>query len=34
MLGFVPEDAHVVPHLSRNMERASGQPANLDWLFE
>ena len=30
VLGFIPEDAHVVPHITS----AAGQPANLDWLFE
>jgi hypothetical protein len=30
VLGFIPEATHVVPHITS----ATGQPANLDWLFE
>jgi hypothetical protein len=32
VLGFIPEDARVTPHVSFNPE--SKQPPNLDWLFE
>jgi hypothetical protein len=32
VLGFIPEDAHVTPHVSFDPE--SKQPPNLDWLFE
>jgi hypothetical protein len=32
VLGFIPEDTHVTPHVSFDPE--SKQPPNLDWLFE
>lgn len=32
VLGFIPEDTHVTPHVSFDSE--SKQPPNLDWLFE
>jgi hypothetical protein len=34
VLGFIPEDAHVTPHMSMNLQGVNGQPPNLDWLFE
>ena len=30
ILGFVPADYHVTPHINFS----AGGPANLDWLFE
>lgn len=33
VLGFLPEDAHVIPHMTRALGGATQQP-NLDWLFE
>jgi len=32
VLGFIPEDTHVTPHV--NFDPESKQPPNLDWLFE
>ena len=32
VLGFIPENTHVAPHVNFNPE--SKQPPNLDWLFE
>lgn len=34
VLGFIPEDAHVTPHMSMNLRGPNGQPPNLDWMFE
>jgi hypothetical protein len=34
VLGFIPEDAHVTPHINFSTESTNGQPPNLDWLFE
>jgi hypothetical protein len=31
VVGFIPEDAHVTPHVNFS---AAGGPPNLDWLFE
>lgn len=31
VVGFIPEDIHVTPHMSSS---ANGGPPNLDWLFE
>jgi hypothetical protein len=34
VVGFIPEDAHVSPHIDFSTTGANGQPPNLDWLFE
>jgi hypothetical protein len=34
VVGFIPEDAHVTPHVNFSTTGANGQPPNLDWLFE
>jgi hypothetical protein len=34
VVGFIPEDAHVTPHVNFSTSRTNGQPPNLDWLFE
>lgn len=34
VLGFIPEDAHVTPHVSFVTNGEDGQPPNLDWMFE
>jgi len=34
VVGFIPEDAHVRPHVNFNTTGANGAPPNLDWLFE
>jgi hypothetical protein len=34
VLGFIPEDTHVVPHVNFSTTGTNGQPPNLDWLFE
>lgn len=34
VLGFIPEDTHVTPHISFSTTGADGNPPNLDWLFE
>ena len=34
VLGFIPEDAHVTPHINFSTSSANGQPPNLDWMFE
>jgi len=34
VLGFIPEDAHVTPHVTFSTTAEGGQPPNLDWLFE
>ena len=32
VLGFVPEDLHIVPHVNEAQNAGGGE--NLDWLFE
>lgn len=32
VLGFIPEDVHVTPHVS--FDSGKGEPPNLDWMFE
>jgi hypothetical protein len=34
VLGFIPEDVHVTPHITFSADGAGSQPPNLDWLFE
>jgi hypothetical protein len=34
VVGFIPEDAHVTPHVNFSTTGANGEPPNLDWLFE
>jgi hypothetical protein len=34
VVGFIPEDAHVSPHLTFSAKGTNGGPPNLDWLFE
>ncbi len=34
VVGFIPEDAHVTPHVNFSAPGENGQPPNLDWLFE
>jgi hypothetical protein len=34
VLGFIPEDTHVTPHLNFSTAGTEGQLPNLDWLFE
>jgi hypothetical protein len=34
VLGFIPEDLHVTPHIDFSIQGKDGQPPNLDWLFE
>jgi hypothetical protein len=34
VLGFIPEDTHVTPHITFSTAATSNQPPNLDWLFE
>ena len=34
VVGFIPEDAHVTPHVNFSTTGTDGQPPNLDWLFE
>ena len=34
VLGFIPEDTHVTPHITFSTTSATKQPPNLDWLFE
>ena len=34
VLGFIPEDLHVTPHINFSTASTNGQPPNLDWLFE
>jgi hypothetical protein len=34
VLGFIPEDAHVTPHINFDITGTASQPPNLDWLFE
>jgi hypothetical protein len=34
VLGFIPADTHVTPHINFSTSASNGQPPNLDWLFE
>ncbi len=34
VLGFIPEDTHVTPHVTFTTTGDNNQPPNLDWLFE
>ena len=34
VLGFIPEDTRITPHLTFSTTAANNQPPNLDWLFE
>jgi len=34
VVGFIPEDAHVTPHINFSTTGSNGEPPNLDWLFE
>ncbi len=34
VVGFIPEDAHVTPHVNFSTTGTNGEPPNLDWLFE
>ena len=34
VVGFIPEDAHVTPHVNFSTTGKNGEPPNLDWLFE
>ncbi len=34
VLGFIPADLHVTPHIDFSATGENGQPPNLDWLFE
>ncbi len=34
VVGFIPEDAHVTPHVNFSTTGENGEPPNLDWLFE
>ena len=34
VLGFIPEDTHVTPHITFSTTTTDNQPPNLDWLFE
>jgi hypothetical protein len=34
VVGFIPEDAHVTPHVNFSTIGTDGAPPNLDWLFE
>jgi len=34
VVGFIPEDTHVTPHVNFSTTGTNGQPPNLDWLFE
>ncbi len=34
VVGFVPEDTQVAPHIELSATDANGRPQNLDWLFE
>jgi hypothetical protein len=34
VVGFIPEDTHVTPHINFSTTRTNGEPPNLDWLFE
>ncbi|QHN03013.1 hypothetical protein FTO74_06235 [Granulicella sp. WH15] len=34
VLGFIPEETHVTPHINFSTASSDGHPPNLDWLFE
>jgi hypothetical protein len=34
VLGFIPADLHIAPHVNFAQQTGSGSPPNLDWLFE
>ncbi len=34
VVGFIPEDEHVTPHVNFSTTSTNGEPPNLDWLFE
>jgi hypothetical protein len=34
VLGFIPEDTRVTPHITFSTTPTGNQPPNLDWLFE
>jgi len=34
VLGFIPENLHVTPHVDFSIQGKDGKPPNLDWLFE
>ena len=34
VLGFIPEDTHITPHINFSTASRDGHPPNLDWLFE
>ncbi len=34
VVGFIPEDTHVTPHINFTTTGKDGEPPNLDWLFE
>jgi hypothetical protein len=34
VVGFIPEDAHVTPHVNFSTTGTNGEQPNLDWLFE
>jgi hypothetical protein len=34
VLGFIPADTHVTPHVNFSTTGTNGEPPNLDWLFE
>ncbi len=34
VVGFIPEDTHVTPHVNFSTMGKNGEPPNLDWLFE
>ncbi len=34
VVGFIPEDTHVTPHVNFSTTGTNGAPPNLDWLFE
>ncbi len=34
VVGFIPESAHVTPHVNFSTTNANGELPNLDWLFE
>ena len=34
VLGFIPADLHVTPHVNFTQQVQGSGPPNLDWLFE
>ncbi len=34
VIGFIPEETRVTPHMTFSTTGTNGQPPNLDWLFE